>query len=221
MTRGILIVGTTAPLTLAVSQEASKRLESHGLALLGSAESENPLQFPPPPTTIPLTWTPGSAISARTLLVSAENRLSRLDEALLVFTPPTLRTRPDQLDQVQISTSIDDYIKGWYYLVRELSRYFRQRKEGTLAFILSEGPTAVEKEESPDMLGPVLGAAFRAFMQSVLASAGSNPYRILGFTSNDPAQNEDFAAFIFKVLDEDNKRDTGKLHRFGKLNLFR
>jgi len=221
MTRGILIVGNTAPLTLAVSQEASKRLETHGLALLGSAEPDASLQFPPPPATIPLTWTPGSAISARTLLVSAENRLSRIDEALLVFTPPTLRSRPDQLDLALISSMIDDYLKGWYYLVRELSRYFCQRKEGTLAVILSEAPTVTEKEENPDMLGSMLGAAFRAFIQSILASASVNPYRTLGFTSNDPAQNEDFAAFIFKVLDEGNKRDTGKLHRFGKLNLFR
>lgn len=221
MTRGILIIGNTTPLTLAVSQEASKRLASHGLALLGTIGQENPLQFPPPPTTIPLTWTSGSAISARALVVSAENRLSQLDEALLVCTPPTLRIRPDQLDLALLSTMIDDHLKGWYYLVRELSRYFRQRKAGTLALILSEAYTETEKDENPDMLGPVLGSAYRALMQSLLASAATSPYRVLGFTSNDPAQQEDFASFIFKVLDEDNRRNTGKLHRFGKLNLFR
>ncbi|AEJ20510.1 hypothetical protein [Gracilinema caldarium] len=221
MTRGILIVGNTAPLTLALSQEAAKRLESHGLALLGNPEPDNPMQFPPPPATIPLIWTPGSSISARTLLISAENRFSRIDEVLLVLSPPTLRIRPDQIDTAHISPMIDDYLKGWYYLVRELFRYYRQRKEGTLALVLSEAPLVTEKEESPDMLGPVLGSAFRAFMQSVLATAVTNPFRILGFTVNDSSQHEDFAEFIFKVLDDDTKRDTGKLHRFGKLNLFR
>lgn len=221
MTRGILIVGNEAPLTVAVSQEAAKRLETHGLALISSGPTENPLQFPPPPATIPLTWKSGSAISARALLVAAENRLTRLDETLLVFTPPTLRSRPDTMDTIQISTLIDDHLKGWYYLVREFSRYFRQRKAGTLALVLADGMTGSEREEAPDLLGPALGAAFRAFMQSVLASAGAMPFRILGFTGNDPTQDADFAAFIFKVLDEDNKREKGKLYRFGKLGLFR
>ncbi len=221
MTRGILIVGNTAPLTLALSQEAAKRIQSHGLALLGPTDPDNPLQFPPSPATIPLPWTPGSPISARTLLLSAENRLSRLDEVLLVLTPPTLRIRPDQIDPAQISPMIDDYLKGWYYLIRELFRYFRQRKAGTLALVLSEAPLVTEKEESPDMLGTVVGSAFRALMQSVLASTVTNPFRLLGFSGNDPSQHEDFAEFIFKVLDEDQKKDSGKLHRFGKLNLFR
>ncbi|MFZ5369089.1 MAG: hypothetical protein ACOZCE_12750 [Spirochaetota bacterium] len=221
MTRGILIVGTQTPLAAALSREAAQRLETHGLALLGPSDPEQARQIPQPPATIPLTWTPGSAISSRTLLVSAENRLSRLDEALLVFAPPTLRTRPEQLDPAQISLFIDDYLKGWYYLIREFSRYFRQRKAGILAMVLAEGPMVTEKEESPDMLGPVLGSAFRALMQSVLASAAAEPYRILGFSGNDPSQDADFASFIFKILDEDTKRDTGKLHRFGKIGIFR
>ncbi|MCA1949985.1 MAG: hypothetical protein LDL24_05415 [Treponema sp.] len=221
MTRGIVIVGNEAPLTLALSQEAARRLETHGLALIPAETAGTPLQFPPPPATIPLTWSPSSPISARTLLVAAENRLSRIDEALLVCTPLALRARPDQLDPALITQLIDDHLKGWYYLVREFCRYFRERKAGTLAMVLAENPLSGEREETPDLLGSALGAAYRSFMQSVLASAPGAAYRLVGFTGNDPSQDGDFAAFIFKVLDEDNRRENGKLHRFGKLGIFR
>lgn len=221
MTRGIIIVGNEAPLTLALSQEAARRLETHGLALIPAETAGTQLQFPPPPATIPLTWSPSSPISARALLVAAENRLTRIDEALLVCTPPALRACPDLLDPALITQLIDDHLKGWYYLVREFCRYFRERKAGTLAMVLAENLPTSEKEEAPDLLGPALGAAFRSFMQSVLASVTSVPYRLIGFSGNDPSQDGDFAAFIFKVLDEDNRRENGKLHRFGKLSLFR
>lgn len=243
MTRGILIAGFESPTALALEREAAQRVQRLAAALVPNhlpsvvrREDKAAPQVAPQTTSrteqtgtsrIPLTWAPGSPLSARTLLVSAENRLDRIDEALLVCTPPSLRSRPKDVDLAAIQTLVDDHIKGWYYLLRELTRYFTQQGTGTLALVLAlsdlEGNSGTQSEtaDPPDILGPVVAASFRALMQALLASSTTSSYRAIGFMNTDPTDEAGFAAFVMKTIDEASKRDQGKLYRYGKLSLFK
>lgn len=232
MTRGILIAGNEAPLTNAFAAEAAKRLDALAVALAPSRFAEvlrensepppGPRAVPPAEGSalIPLAWNPAGSVSARSLVVAAENRLGRLDEAILVCTPASFRKRADELAPAEIDCLVDDQIKGWFFLVRELTLLFRSRKSGSLSLVLSEAGGLAGKDESVDLVGPSVAASFRALAQGLLAASFAEPYRVLGFSSSEAGEDGPFAAFAFKIMDEGSRRDAGKWHKYGKLGFF-
>jgi hypothetical protein len=226
MTRGILIAGNESPLTGAAAAEASKRVEQCALALI-----PNRLVEPLPPEAagsrdgekdkyIPLQWNPGSPISARTLILAAQNRLERIDEAVLVCVPPAVRRSAPDLPSRDIEILVNDHIKGWFFLVKELSAVFRDRKAGTLALVFSDISPGTGKGETADLLGPPALAFFNAFTRSLLSSSFNEPYLTLGFSSSAAGEEAAFASHIFRILDESGGKHSGKFYKFGKLGLF-
>jgi hypothetical protein len=231
MTRGVLIAGNSSSLCTAIEAEIAKRVQQFVQALIpnrlpgaaNSAAGVSPEKAPPPSgheARIPLVWNPGSPISARTLVIAAENRLEHINEAILICAPPAVRRAAAELAPGDIEIMVNDHIKGWFYLVKELTAAFRARQAGSLALVFSETGPGGGRDDAADILGPAALASFRAFTQSVLASAPHEPYQTMAFSSSEAGAEAAFAAFIVKQLDEGNKRNNGKWHKFGKLNLF-
>jgi hypothetical protein len=229
MTRGILIAGNESTICRAIETEAAKRVEHFALALVPNklTPKDSPPRGAPvaaaPGDTARLSfpWNPGSPISARTLMIAAENRLEHIDEAILVCAPPSLRRPAADLLPADIEIMLNDQIKGWFFLVKELASVFRAKKAGTLALVFSDIGSGGGKDDAPDLLGAASLASFRAFAQGLLSSAFNEPYLTLGFSSSGAGDEAEFAAFIFKILDEGNRKNNGKLHKYGRLNLFR
>jgi hypothetical protein len=230
MTRGILIVGNESLLCAAIAAQAAKRVERFAQALLPNRLSEQGrgrVSYPPqgsnPPDSdsaaIPLTWNPGSPISARTLVLSAEHHLERVDEAILVCAPPSLRRPVAEILPLDIEILVSDHIKGWFFLARELAGIFRARRAGTLALAVPDLGSG--RDDQADLLGLPAVAAFRALAQGILASSSAEPYLTLGFSSQEAGENENFAAYIFKLIDEANKRNSGKWHKYGRFNFLK
>ena len=227
MTRGILIAGNESTLSQAIAAEAAKRVEHYTSALIPSRLSQ-PLQLTVQAETQPsaeqagisLQWNPGSPISARTLVLAAENRLEHIDEAILVCTPPSIRHPAAELSLQDIEVLVNDHIKSWFFLVRELSSVFRTRKTGTLALVFYETGTGGSKDDPADTLGPSALASFQAFTRSLLAEAYNEPYLTMGFSCAEAGAETGFASHIFKFLDEGSRRNNGKLHKYGKLRFF-
>jgi NAD(P)-dependent dehydrogenase (short-subunit alcohol dehydrogenase family) len=238
MTRGILIAGNESLLCAAIAAEAAKRVEHFAQVLLPNRLSEQNRGSPrvaaglgagPLPglgsgtgfgaAAIPLAWNPGSPISARTLVLSAEHHLEHIDDAILVCAPPSLRRPAAELLPMDIEILVNDHIKGWFFLVRELAGIFRARRSGALALVIPEFGTG--RDDQADLLGIPAAAAFRAFTQGLLASAAIEPYLTLGFSSQEVGEDDAFAAYIFKLIDEANRRNSGKWHKFGKLGFFK
>jgi len=243
MSRGILIAGNTSALTKAIEVETAKRVEHYALALLPDrsrnspqtgentkkgllARGENSLpessvaQDPVKETGISLDWNPGSPISARTLIIAAENRFE-LEEAILVCDPPSVRHAAADLSLANIEVLVNDHIKGWLFLVKELTAVFRAREKGTLALVYSETSGAGGKDDATDLLGPIALAAFRSLVRGLLDASLNGPYLTLGFSGTDTGDEAGFAAFIFKQLEEGTRRGNGKLYKYGKLGFFR
>jgi hypothetical protein len=228
MTRGILIAGNESLLCAAIAAQAAKRVERFAQALLPNRISEQnrggSRVYPPQgsnsadpgSTLIPLVWNPGSPISARTLVLSAEHQLERIDEAIFVCAPPSLRRPVAEILPLDIEILVNDHIKGWFFLARELAGIFRSRRAGTLALVVPDLGSG--RDDQADLLGVPAAAAFRALAQGILASSSAEPYVTLGFSSQESGENENFAAYIFKLIDEAGKRNSGKWHRYGRLN---
>jgi hypothetical protein len=217
-----------------IAREAAKRVDAVATALIpnrlgGSSETEL-LNVGEGSSQIPLNWNPGSPISARSLILGAGNRLGRISDAILVCSPPAIRKGPAALSPNDIEVLVNDHIKGWFSLTRELALYFRENSaltsrdrgastEGGVLALVVPDISPGGKEDAADIAGPAVAAAFRGLAQSIL-SAGE-PYRALGFSSAEAGNDEEFAAYIFKVIDEGNRRDSGRWFKFGRLNFFR
>ncbi|GHV75304.1 hypothetical protein AGMMS49942_01250 [Spirochaetia bacterium] len=211
MTRGILIAGNESTLSAALALEAGKRVERFCAAFV-----PNHLQTTPPAANrqgpIPLAWNPGSPVSARTLALAAENQLGQITEAILICTPPAVRKNAADLNPANIEIIVNDYIKGWFFLVKELASVFKARKAGALALVLADTSGGGGRDD-PDLIGPSVAASFHAFAQALMASSQTEPYDVYGFAV-PTGDDTNAGAFVFKTL-EDSKRNAGKWHKFG------
>jgi hypothetical protein len=228
----MLIAGNESALSLAIEAEIAKRVEHYAIALIpnrlgggtelsrGSAATGGGREMADK-ARLPLDWNPGSPISARTLVLAAVNRLEHVDEAILICAPPSIRRAAADLPLADIEILVNDHIKGWFFLVKELAAAFRERRSGTLALVYADIGSSGGKDDAADLLGPSSLASFRAFARSLLASAFNEPYLIMGFAGSDPGDEAGFASFILKYLDEGNRRSSGKLHKYGKFSFFR
>jgi hypothetical protein len=224
MTRGILIAGNESALFSAVAAEASKRVEEFACALI-----PNPFPRPEPaalrPETVKgklsLQWSPGSPISARTLMLAAGNRLGQINNAVLICSPPGMFRPAETLVPGETESLINDQIKGWFFLVRELALVFRAQNGGTLALVVPDVLPGGGKDIPADLLGPPAAASFKALAQGLLASAANEPFEILGFTTAEAGSESGFAEWFFKIIDEGGRKNSGKWFKYSRLSLFR
>jgi NAD(P)-dependent dehydrogenase (short-subunit alcohol dehydrogenase family) len=232
MTRGILIVGNDSLLCAAIAAQAARRVERFAQVLLPNRLSgqgrglrpEGPYSPAVPSseagsTVISLAWNPGSPISARTLVLSAAHQLERIDEAVLVCSPPSFRRPAAELLPLDIEVLVNDHIKGWFFLVRELAGIFRARRSGVLALVVPDPGSG--RDDQADLLGLPAVAAFRAFTQGLLASSAAEPYVTLGFSTQEAADDDNFAAYVFRLIDQASKRGSGKWHKYGRLSFLK
>jgi len=225
MTRGILIAGNDSSLFSSAAAEAVKRVESFAYVHIPNRFLLPDGRIPPVTETvagaIPLSWNPASPISARTLVLSAENQLKQIDNAIVICSPPAVFKNAETLMPEEIEVLVNDHIKGWFYLIRELLLYFRRRGTGSLSLVAPEIIPSGNKNAPVDFAGPSASASFRAFAQSVLASHASEPFQVMGFTITEAGNEGDFAAWFFKMIDEGAGKHSGRWHKYSKLKFFR
>ena len=230
MTKGILLAGNASALLSAIENELTKRTSRYAIATIPNRFSRlgenrpvmDAIPNPPPKVPaeegrIPLDWNPGSAVSARTLVLAVENRLGCADEAILVCSPP--RATAD-LKPVDIEVLASDHIKSWFFLARELTASFKVRGQGSLVLVYPEVGGG-GKDNVTDVLGSAAAASFQALAQGLLASAPNEPYIVQGFTGGETGNDASFASFIFRQLDDTRRRVNGKVYKYGKAGFFR
>lgn len=224
MTRGILIAGNETPLFTAAAAEAAKRVESFAVVPLSnrfSLPAESAAEKTgTAPGAIPLSWNPGSPISARTVVLAAENRLGQINDAVLVCSPPAVFKTAGALTPEEIEVFVNDHIKGWFFLIRELIQYFRRTGSGSLSLVAPE-ISAGGKNAQVDLLGLPAAASFRTFSQGILDLSVNEPFPVMGFTGPEAGNEEEFAAWLFRAIDEGSKKNSGRWQKFSRLSFFR
>jgi len=221
MNRGIFIAGNESALSRAIESETVRRVDQYAAAIIPNRLSGSSKNTPPEiPQRMFLEWNPSSPISARTLAIAAENRLERIDDAILVCSPPSIRSSAAELSLSDIEIMLNDHVKGWFFLVKEIAAIFTARKHGVLALVYPDINRS-GKDEAADVLGPSSLASFRALTNGLLTASANDQYITVGFSTSDTGNEAAFASFIFKSLEEVTKRSNGKLHKFGKFNFFK
>ena len=231
MTRGILIAGNESSLLSAAGAEALRRVESYASAIIPNrfampeGAKSRPVNAEAIKETakgaISLAWNPSSPISARTLVLAAENRLGQINDAILICLPPAVYKTAENLLPEEIEILLNVHIKGWLFLIRELSLYFRRAGSGSLSFIAPEPSSSSGKNTQTDILGPAAAASFRAFAQGVISSSSNEPFRAMGFTGYEAGTESEFTAWFTKIIDDGSKKNSGRWHRYSRIGFFR
>ncbi|MCL2139330.1 MAG: hypothetical protein FWH41_07345 [Treponema sp.] len=234
MSRGILITGNDSAVLRAIEAEAGKRVEQYAAAAIHNRLSGNEgktysqtqnehRQYEDSARInankkqrILLDWNPGSPVTARTLILAAENRLERITEAILVCNPPSIRYAASEIKFADVEVLVNDHIKSWFFLLKELAINFKEKGDGILALVFPETAGVNSKDDTADLFGAIALSSFRTLAQGLLATASQEPYFTMGFSGVYSGDEDDFAAFIFKHIDEKNRRSSGKLFKFGK-----
>jgi len=215
MTRGIFIAGNESAISRAVENETVNRVEKYTAAFIPNRLSGTSKNIPTAnKKRLSLEWNPSSPISARTMILAAENRLEKIDEAILICSPPSLQVSIADISLSDVEIMINDNIKGWFFLVKELSAVFRNRKRGTLALVYPEINVNARTNDVAGILDASCIASFSALTKSLLAGADNEPYVTTGFSCLGAGNESAFASFIFKTIDETDKRTSGKLHKW-------
>ena len=222
MTRGIFIAGNESTLCRAIESETINRVEQYAAAFITNRFSNSTIDSGfNSEKRLSIDWNPSSPISARALVLAAENRLEHIDDAILVCAPPGLRGSPSSLAFTSVEMMINDHVKGWFFLVKELASVFKNRGHGTLALVYPDIHTSTGKDEPADLLGPAALASFRALTHGLLSAAHNESYFTVGFSTTDTGNETAFASYIFKSIDDLSKRSNGKLFKFGKFSFFK
>jgi hypothetical protein len=226
MTGGLLIAGNESTLAATIAAEAGRRFESFCAAFVPN-RLPYPLEARPSAAgrdgsargLIPLDWNPGSPVSARALVLAAQNRMGRIDQAVLVCVPPAVRKNAEDLNSANIEIIVNDHIKGWFFLAKELAAIFKAQGAGSLALALEDAAGGGDRDDV-DLIGPSVSASFRSFAQALMASSPEGQYDVFGFAV--PADSfaggfeagDNVGAFVLRTM-EDGRRNRGKWHKFG------
>jgi hypothetical protein len=89
---------------------------------------------------------------------------------------------------------------------------------GSLSFVVTDNKR--EKNISPDLLGPSAVSCFANYADAVLVSSVNEPFLAMGFSGSETSEKNQFASWLFKMIDEGTKRNSGRWNKFSKLPFF-
>jgi hypothetical protein len=210
MDDAMLIAGQGKELIAALSAAAEKRGIKTTLAVIpGRNDGESSGPGVADGSAGPSAWNPGSPVSARSLVLAAENRIGPLSGAIVVCSAPNEAETRD-FSPAGIDMIVNNHIKSYMFLSRELIKYFQQKKQGTLALALLETPPQ-------GLLTASVFGAFRSFSGSLLERSDTEHLRMASFLCDEktPAPTNEYAAYILKTLTENKKIDRS-LFKFAK-----
>jgi len=165
-------------------------------------------------------WNRPSSVSARTIVLQAENAYEQLDEAVLFFDEEAYAAEAERLDVSECVRTCDELVVPYQMLALELISRFEKHnsgaKPGTLVFLLKEGPSVADGVRAPairngqnSLASPAVAAAasaFTAFAENFAAVYGDDPYvnivLVRGDSNSELAKNDhQLASWLASFMD--------------------
>ena len=161
-----------------------------------------------------MAWNLRSPLSARSIVMDAFNTLGSVDEALVVFSADTGKKEFHEMSFADMEKALDESIKSFFFLGKEIFSAFQRQKRGALSFALHDG--GVEVLPPPQAAAC---AAFRAFASSLFAQYQNEAFGLYGYYSSE-AQTRAFARFLSTSEGRTEKAARRWLRFSGKPGLF-
>ncbi len=128
-----LVAGRSGETLSALAREATGRGRTVLFARSAQADAAAP-----PDGVQTASWNRRSALSARTLVLHAQNVFGAINEAIVFFAPIRETVPFDQSSIVSIENRTDAEVKGFLFLLRELLGSFQKQSGGTLTVAVQD-----------------------------------------------------------------------------------
>ncbi len=156
----------------------------------------------------PILWNRSTSLSARSLLLQAENICRALQEAVMIFDTSWYSAAFPAMTPEACSKAIDDMVASYAYLATELLSRFKKRGEGTLVFVIKKSQTGEPEggfSKPVSVLAGMAEGAFKGLGESIATMHGQDSaLRIALVTADYGTADSHFANWLFEVLDAPN-----------------
>jgi NAD(P)-dependent dehydrogenase (short-subunit alcohol dehydrogenase family) len=152
-------------------------------------------------------WKRFSPFSAKSMILQAIAKYDNVDETLILGNPSLEAPDFHETDMALIDKTVDSWIKGSLFLLKEILSLYSTRGGGIIALI------SQKQAASNSPLEGAIRYGFSGICQALLKSHGSDNIAVNGFESSAEL-TEEFAEFIFRNLSERGRRVSGKWFRF-------
>lgn len=116
-------------------------------------------------------WNKASAISAHSLIIKAENKLTSIDNIIFYFDASYFCTKYELDKTDEISVGVDTMISSYLYTVSEALKRIDQKKENiTVTFILKEYPSKAETTLNPKIQASTYASTIVSSAQSAFTA---------------------------------------------------
>ena len=162
-----------------------------------------------------LEWNRHSPVNSKNIILSVLKKYKKLDEVCLIQNMIGNDSFFHELDFKSIDKAIDNWIKGNFFLCREILKVFIQNASGVL--VLINNIKCNSNITSP--LFEAIRSSFRSFTKELSLTYGSHNIFINGFESTSNL-SEDFGGFIYKRICEKMRNNSGRIIQFNKKKSF-
>ncbi len=211
MERTVLIAGKEYPAGSALASAAINHNRKVVITSpFGAPENEDTI---PTEEISTVAWNKSSSVSARSIVLQAENVFQKVDEAVLVFDTACLSPNFNSMTPEICSRAIDTMITSYFYLSLELVNRFIKQGGGSIIFMLKSAPGLVDMTSSTTIHGenssvPVgilpfsAQAAFKALAESTAAKyTEKEELKFFLVNAEYDIPDNQFAGWMFEYLD--------------------
>ena len=139
-------------------------------------------------------WNPASPISARSLILQAENTFESIGTVILPFDTDAYEDYYSKLSVESISKGIDNMVLGYFYVVSEIIARFEKYGEGNLVFFYSDDPN---KEKG--ILSAAAASAFCTLAKKTAMLYAGKPAGII-LVKSETNVSQEAADWLFQYL---------------------
>lgn len=182
MSKTVLAAGKDLP----YGADFAEALAKCGLQVVVTGKPDTDKAFVSNEAIAVASWNRPSSISARTLVLQAENAFLKVDEMILYFDASLYATQFTSLVPEECSRAQDVMVSGYQYAAMEfLTRLDARKQNGTLVFINRTHPGMADAVSTPSsksttavFANPFVKSAekaFQAFAENIAAYVGAKP----------------------------------------------
>jgi NAD(P)-dependent dehydrogenase (short-subunit alcohol dehydrogenase family) len=210
MEKAAAIIGSNSPLGLAIAENCKHQ----GFSLASVAVSED-VKASRKNGSFTISWNTRSPLSASTVVRSISNQFGQIQDIYIIYTPGVENRAFHDLPSSAIETIVDDQVKGYTFLLRELFALTRKKKNIFLHCIVYTGGSEILAPQDAAALGYI-----RSLISSLFTFYQNEDILFNGFESSSP-DHDAFAAYIQKQTGDAKSKTNRKWFRFQeKSNLF-
>jgi hypothetical protein len=151
-------------------------------------------------------WNRKSPPSAKNLILKVLTEFKVINKVFILGNPVLSNIKFTDIDYMNTELYIDNFIKGNIFLIKEIYKYFKeQSRETDIAALVN-----VKSSKQYELLDNVIMNGFSGVINALLGDGGVN---FCGFETKSE-KFEEFAAYIYRLIENKNKRMSGRLLKF-------